>query len=55
MPEISTCDSPQIEAYRLFLKLHRRFQEPIVMSSGLTISQRRSTRSSSTPLKRGYR
>ncbi|WP_322496202.1 MarR family transcriptional regulator [Chloroflexus sp.] len=27
MPEISTTDSPQIEAYRLFLKLHRRFQE----------------------------
>ncbi|MBX0329349.1 MarR family transcriptional regulator [Oscillochloris sp. ZM17-4] len=27
MPEISSSDSPQIEAYRLFLKLHRRFQE----------------------------
>jgi DNA-binding MarR family transcriptional regulator len=27
MPEIISADSPQIEAYRLFLKLHRRFQE----------------------------
>lgn len=27
MPEISNVDSPQIEAYRLFLKLHRLFQE----------------------------
>jgi DNA-binding MarR family transcriptional regulator len=27
MPEIVSPDSPQIEAYRLFLKLHRRFQE----------------------------
>lgn len=27
MPEISSQDSPQIETYRLFLKLHRRFQE----------------------------
>ena len=27
MPEISSVDSPQIEAYRLFLKLHKRFQE----------------------------
>lgn len=27
MPEIISPDSPQIEAYRLFLKLHRRFQE----------------------------
>ncbi|MEI7770764.1 MAG: MarR family transcriptional regulator [Chloroflexales bacterium] len=27
MPEISSSDSPQIEAYRLFLKLHRLFQE----------------------------
>jgi DNA-binding MarR family transcriptional regulator len=27
MPEIISNDSPQIEAYRLFLKLHRRFQE----------------------------
>lgn len=27
MPEISSADSPQIEAYRLFLKLHRLFQE----------------------------
>lgn len=27
MPEISTSDSAQIEAYRLFLKLHRLFQE----------------------------
>lgn len=27
MPEISCQDSPQIETYRLFLKLHRRFQE----------------------------
>ncbi|NJN18197.1 MAG: MarR family transcriptional regulator [Oscillochloris sp.] len=27
MPEISSADSPRIEAYRLFLKLHRRFQE----------------------------
>ncbi|NCC36822.1 MAG: MarR family transcriptional regulator, partial [Chloroflexia bacterium] len=27
MPEITSVDSPQIEAYRLFLKLHKRFQE----------------------------
>jgi DNA-binding MarR family transcriptional regulator len=27
VPEISTSDSPEIEAYRLFLKLHRLFQE----------------------------
>lgn len=27
MPEIVSPDSPRIEAYRLFLKLHRRFQE----------------------------
>jgi DNA-binding MarR family transcriptional regulator len=27
MPEISSSNSPQIEAYRLFLKLHRVFQE----------------------------
>jgi DNA-binding MarR family transcriptional regulator len=27
MPEISSSDSPQIDAYRLFLKLHRLFQE----------------------------
>jgi DNA-binding MarR family transcriptional regulator len=27
MPEISSSDSSQIEAYRLFLKLHRLFQE----------------------------
>jgi DNA-binding MarR family transcriptional regulator len=27
MPEIGSSDSLQIEAYRLFLKLHRRFQE----------------------------
>lgn len=27
MPEISSQDSLQIETYRLFLKLHRRFQE----------------------------
>lgn len=27
MPEIACQDSPQIETYRLFLKLHRRFQE----------------------------
>lgn len=27
MPEITTTDSPQIEAYRRFLKLHRLFQE----------------------------
>jgi DNA-binding MarR family transcriptional regulator len=27
MPEITSNDSPQIEAYRLFLKLHRLFQE----------------------------
>lgn len=27
MPEIKSVDSPQIEAYRLFLKLHKRFQE----------------------------
>jgi DNA-binding MarR family transcriptional regulator len=27
MPEITSPDSPQIEAYRLFLKLHKRFQE----------------------------
>lgn len=27
MPEIVSPDSPQIEAYRLFLKLHKRFQE----------------------------
>jgi DNA-binding MarR family transcriptional regulator len=27
MPEIISESSPQIEAYRLFLKLHRRFQE----------------------------
>jgi DNA-binding MarR family transcriptional regulator len=27
MPEIVSSDSPQIEAYRLFLKLHKRFQE----------------------------
>jgi DNA-binding MarR family transcriptional regulator len=27
MPEIISSDSPQVEAYRLFLKLHRRFQE----------------------------
>jgi DNA-binding MarR family transcriptional regulator len=27
MPEITSDDSPQIEAYRLFLKLHRLFQE----------------------------
>jgi DNA-binding MarR family transcriptional regulator len=27
MPEINNVDSPRIEAYRLFLKLHRRFQE----------------------------
>lgn len=27
MPEITSPDSPQIETYRLFLKLHRRFQE----------------------------
>jgi DNA-binding MarR family transcriptional regulator len=27
MPEIGSSDSPQIEAYRLFLKLHRVFQE----------------------------
>ncbi len=27
MPEIISDDSQQIEAYRLFLKLHRRFQE----------------------------
>ncbi|NNJ09140.1 MarR family transcriptional regulator [Chloroflexales bacterium ZM16-3] len=27
MPEISSSDSLQIEVYRLFLKLHRRFQE----------------------------
>jgi len=27
MPEIASADSPQIEAYRLFLKLHRLFQE----------------------------
>jgi DNA-binding MarR family transcriptional regulator len=27
MPEILSVDSPQIEAYRLFLKLHKRFQE----------------------------
>lgn len=27
MPEFSSSDSPQIEAYRLFLQLHRLFQE----------------------------
>jgi DNA-binding MarR family transcriptional regulator len=27
MPEITSADSPQIEAYRRFLKLYRRFQE----------------------------
>lgn len=27
MPEITSVDSAQIEAYRLFLKLHKRFQE----------------------------
>jgi DNA-binding MarR family transcriptional regulator len=27
MPEITSNDSPQIETYRLFLKLHRLFQE----------------------------
>jgi DNA-binding MarR family transcriptional regulator len=27
MPEITSPDSPQVEAYRLFLKLHKRFQE----------------------------
>lgn len=27
MPEITTTDSPQIEAYRLFLKLHKLFQD----------------------------
>jgi len=27
MPEIVSADSAQIEAYRLFLKLHKRFQE----------------------------
>jgi DNA-binding MarR family transcriptional regulator len=27
MPEITSSDSPQIETYRLFLKLHRLFQE----------------------------
>lgn len=27
MPEITSADSPQIEAYRLFLKLYRLFQE----------------------------
>jgi DNA-binding MarR family transcriptional regulator len=27
MPEITSTDSPQIETYRLFLKLHRLFQE----------------------------
>jgi DNA-binding MarR family transcriptional regulator len=27
MPEITSVDSLQIEAYRLFLKLHKRFQE----------------------------
>lgn len=27
MPEITSVDSPQIEAYRLFLKLYRLFQE----------------------------
>lgn len=27
MPEIISSDSAQIEAYRLFLKLHKRFQE----------------------------
>lgn len=27
MPEITSPDSAQIEAYRLFLKLHKRFQE----------------------------
>lgn len=27
MPEISSVDSPQIETYRLFLKLHRLFQD----------------------------
>jgi DNA-binding MarR family transcriptional regulator len=27
MPEITSPDSPQVEAYRIFLKLHKRFQE----------------------------